>query len=422
MKEHDFICNNLARQLTVVFASHTYIGSPFVVGSHHLANQFAKMGHTVFHLSTPISPAHLLKVNGSSCRVRFANWLKGGERRNRVINYVPFTFIPWNIAKYYHRKNLMYSACWPPLPRKIKQYGIREIDLLLIDQYSFVGLEELIRPKVSIYRATDLYSEMGNDQRIDQLEEQLVQRADGIIATSAPVLKQLRRYNAAKPWLLLENGVDFAHFYHKSDPPSPLSGLGGPIAIYAGALDDRLDRAALKFLATALPELQLVLIGPCNAKDRGYFQACSNVHLLGQVDYAELPYYLNYATFGLLPLSDHPANEGRSPMKLYEYAASGLPVIARHTKELGRREERHVHLYKSLEELIGQARQLMKHAGSAALDRESICQSAHIHSWESKAEQLIDFAEGIARNTGSPDKLLSGSGALQESLASSSSG
>lgn len=412
---------NSSRKLTIVFASHTYIGSPFVVGSHHLANQFAEKGHTVFHLSTPVSPAHLLKFHGNTYKDRFVNWFKGGERRNHVINYVPFTFIPWNIAKYYRRKNLMYSGCWPKIPRKMKQYGISGIDLLLIDQYSFIGLEELIHPKVSIYRATDLYSQMGSDERIDQLEQQLVQRADGIVATSAPVLSHLRRHNEAKPWLLLENGVDFDHFYNKNIPPSFLKGLSGPKAIYAGALDDRLDRAALAALASSIPELQLVLIGPCGPEDRGYFEAYSNIHLLGKVDYAELPFYLNCADIGLLPLSDHPANEGRSPMKLYEYAASGLPVIARHTKELKRRDERHIHLYSSVEELIGHARKLIMHTRAGA-DREAIRRSAQAHSWGKKAEQLIDFAEEIAEKGGSPQQPLLGSSGLQDGLAPSSSG
>ncbi len=36
----------------------------------------------------------------------------------------------------------------------------------------------------------------------------------------------------------------------------------------------------------------------------------------------------------MLPLSEHPTNAGRSPMKLYEYLAAGLRVVARRTPAL----------------------------------------------------------------------------------------
>ena len=48
---------------------------------------------------------------------------------------------------------------------------------------------------------------------------------------------------------------------------------------------------------------------------------------------------------GLLPLSDDPANDGRSPMKLYEYLAAGLNVLCRSTTALAASAIGDVHCY-----------------------------------------------------------------------------
>lgn len=386
------------KKLTVVFASHTYIGSPFVVGSHHLANSLSDLGHTVFHMSTPVSPAHLVKIKGSTYKARFANWLRGGEVKNRVINYVPFTLIPWNIAKYYRRKNLMYSGCFPQIPSKLKQYGLQQVDLLLIDQYSFIGMEKLVKPAVSIYRATDLYSQMGNDSRIEELEKQMIESVDGIIGTSLPVISNLRKHNEKKPWLLLENGVDYNHFYNKNKLPAEFENLNGPKAIYIGAIDDRLDREAIRSLSKSMPQLNIILIGPCEPADRQYFQSMANVYLLGEVEYANIPYYLNHSDVALLPLSDHPANEGRSPMKLYEYAASGLPVVSKKTKELSRRKEDFVFFYDNHSEIASTVEKIVDYK---QYYRDRILHSAKQHSWTYKAEEIIRFARELSsKHTG----------------------
>ena len=56
--------------------------------------------------------------------------------------------------------------------------------------------------------------------------------------------------------------------------------------------------------------------------------ALRNVVFEGQVAYEELPAVLHAARVGLMPFIDSRVNRGRSPMKLYEYLAAGLNVVA----------------------------------------------------------------------------------------------
>jgi glycosyltransferase involved in cell wall biosynthesis len=90
-------------------------------------------------------------------------------------------------------------------------------------------------------------------------------------------------------------------------------------------------------LAAARPDVEFVIIGSGTGVPALVAAAMRNVHLLGPRPYALLPAYLQHARAGLLPLNDHPANAGRSPMKLYEYAAAGIPVLASRTEDLARR-------------------------------------------------------------------------------------
>ncbi|HKY01500.1 MAG TPA: glycosyltransferase, partial [Burkholderiales bacterium] len=171
-------------------------------------------------------------------------------------------------------------------------------------------------------------------------------------------------------------------------PPPEYADLPGPRAVYAGALDDRFDFEQMHALAQ-LP-LQIVLIGPATPNASGVLGSLPNVHLLGPRPYRSLPGYLQHAQIGLLPLTRHPANEGRSPMKLFEYGAAGLPVIASATRELKRRALPFVRLAENSESFIEHARELIE----AEATRVELAKIARQHSaayaWAGRAQLLLD--------------------------------
>ena len=87
--------------MNVVFLSHTAMGGAFVVGSHHLATAFAAAGHSVTHLSAPVSIPHFaLAMGGGFTRTRVLRWLRGGEYFNGVQDVVPLSLIPWRAARH----------------------------------------------------------------------------------------------------------------------------------------------------------------------------------------------------------------------------------------------------------------------------------------------------------------------------------
>jgi len=54
----------------------------------------------------------------------------------------------------------------------------------------------------------------------------------------------------------------------------------------------------------------------------------ARVHWLGRKTYAELPRYVRGFDVGLIPFTVTPLTLAASPTKLFEYLASGLPVVS----------------------------------------------------------------------------------------------
>jgi glycosyltransferase involved in cell wall biosynthesis len=52
------------------------------------------------------------------------------------------------------------------------------------------------------------------------------------------------------------------------------------------------------------------------------------VHVVGQLSFDELRSYLRYADVGLVPYTPSDFNAASRPLKIYDYLAAGLPVLA----------------------------------------------------------------------------------------------
>lgn len=289
----------------ILFLSHSHVFGPFRVGSHHYARTLARGGAEVVHLSTPISLAH--RVTGRVARDAVAAVPRGPYRdADGVTHLVPRTMLPRPYGRF-------------RVARELASHGIHpHFDAVLIDQPLL--WDDTVRglaPRL-VYRPTDLYPS-GVKHR---LQQQIVTAADGVVATSAEVLRELGPFGL--PTLVLENGVDAARFMPPDDPAAPRP----TVCVYVGALDARFDWGQVDAWARAHPDARFVLAGPTEAPPAGL---PANVDVFGAVTYERLPALLHDARVGLLPLSDDPLNAGRSPMKLYEYLAAGLAVVARAT-------------------------------------------------------------------------------------------
>lgn len=381
--------------MKILFLSHTPIGGSFVVGSHHLAKEFVQIGHEVAHLSPPVTPAHLLFIKKPFERQRFKRWLSQGALINGVHDLIPASFLPWGLARRIGKPFFTFGQAVNASALKLLvKHGFNQPDLIFIDEPRLGFLLNSFPKARIIYRPTDLYAEIRNDLSILDAEHEVIQRSHAFIATSQPVAEHLQTLGV-KDVLVIENGVELNHFMNGPDFDVDAELPSSPRAVYAGALDHRFGVDSIIEAAKLNPNLSFVLIGPANAIIRKAFENSTNIVLLGSVPYERLPSYLRRCQVALLPLSNDPSNRGRSPMKLFEYAALGLPVIATQTEELARRNLPFVSL--AQDPIIFAAEVSKAIYGQSKNEIASVAQECALsQAWRTKCEHALHYAMGTA--------------------------
>ena len=329
-------------QKRLLMASSNYWYSPLQVGSHHLARGFVRAGWDVAFISDPISPWHLLGRNRKDLRIRYGTYASGGRTdcNGRLWTYVPGAMVTPNnqpllksqwVAKQWSR----FSR--PRLTDILRRQGFGEVDLLYCDSVIHQGWLHRIRSRKSLYRITDNISGFAKSTpAVLELEQALARQVD-LVVYAARSLEEYVKVFAPRRMAYLPNGVNYAHFSQSARPvPVEYEDIPRPIALYVGAMDFWFDYRLMDEVASRMPAVSFVFIGPEElAKQR--LRSQPNVYLLGRRSYADLPPYMHHADVGLIPFDvAHHAELVRSihPLKLYEYFACGLPVVAVEWEEL----------------------------------------------------------------------------------------
>lgn len=365
--------------MKIAFLSHSPDTGTFKVGSHHFAREFAQAGHQVVHVSTAISILHALKLRDAGIRYRFRLALGGGRLdRSGVLHLVPLSLLPtgsrltnWLGKRYVNR-----------IKSRMNQHLGGAPDVAIVDQVKLWDGLRTLNPARKIYRPTDVHF----DEFTVGLEQQFLAEADALVATSPVVLEHMRQLAGRSiPTLLVENGVDVPHFRTAARVPwSERSGF-----VYVGALDARFDWEAVVKLAASLPDHPVRVVGP--APDSIPVSLPSNVDMIGPVAYDRVPEELGKCQVGILPMSSHPGNAGRSPMKFYEYLAAGLWVIATSSPALESRDLAGALLVSQDGSWDAAAQESI--ARAAAGPNTTGAAVAESFSWTGRAELLESFLE-----------------------------
>ncbi|MBI4786963.1 MAG: sugar transferase [Chloroflexi bacterium] len=198
---------------------------------------------------------------------------------------------------------------------------------------SLVGLVGRFGEKLVVYHCIDQHAANPNvpARQVAAWEQQLLQTADVVFASSSTLFEAKRAFNANT--FYLPNVADTEHFARACRVADDLQEIPRPIAGFVGNITAyKLDFDLLAAVAQAKPEWSFVLIGPIGRGDPSTkisnLQTLTNVHFLGERPYADLPRYVKGFDACLIPFKQNDSTRGSLPMKFFEYLAAGKPVVA----------------------------------------------------------------------------------------------
>jgi glycosyltransferase involved in cell wall biosynthesis len=150
-------------------------------------------------------------------------------------------------------------------------------------------------------------------------------------------------FRAQKTIQYIPNGIDLQRFNHMDAERNRVRlGLQGRVIGTLGNHENPLELHKVIEAAKALEHTKLNFIiagrgAAVNvAKEHAKTAKLSNVRFFGYVDPSDMPNMLAAFDVGLCPYTKTKMDEARSPMRLFAYAAAGLPTVSTDLEEVRR--------------------------------------------------------------------------------------
>lgn len=224
--------------------------------------------------------------------------------------------------------------------RWLRAQLVRAIPALREEEYQlWIGAPNLAalvllattRPRRVIFDCMDRYEEFhpGADHaRIMSAANTVLRSADVVFAASVPLAQELAGKHDHV--VFAPNGVDDRHFAVAM--PRSLwqrrRTQAAKVIGFHGTLGEWLDYELLAALARERPAWRWVFVGPVHAAGARRLFALDNVQHRPKVPYEELPHRLAEFDVGVIPFARNRLTDAALPVKLGEYLAAGLPVVA----------------------------------------------------------------------------------------------
>jgi len=302
------------------FAPHS--GGAVIVATE-IANNLAKLGHQVTVL-TPDLP-------------------QSGQRYEPEMNSRVRVIRVETPSK----TNLKVAArrCKSNLEKKGRELGKKEkYDFVLTIFHPFhlvpnaaiscannLGIPSIIKVDDAIYeKSSGIKSIQRKIEKI--ISTRSLSKASKILVSNTPskeIMKSYYKINEEKI-SIVPNGVDLSFFKTKNRDPNKIVFSG--VMYHHRGLDVLLDAAPN--IVKEVPETKLVLLGdgPEMKKLKEIVRQNnleSNIEFKGWIDRKDIPEHLSNASIGIGPLKRTTVTENALPIKVLEYMASSLPIIAK---------------------------------------------------------------------------------------------
>jgi glycosyltransferase involved in cell wall biosynthesis len=231
---------------------------------------------------------------------------------------------------------------------------------------------------------------------VAQDDDVLTRRADAVMVVSAH-LYELKQ-SAARQIYLIPNGVDARRYFPVSLrqlPPHPMTrDWPHPVLGHTGTLQpQRSDVDLIITVARAFPQGTVALVGPDSLDEdsRRRLTGEPNIRLTGPVDHAQVPFVMSAFDVCLVPHRVTAFSDSQCPLKLFEYLAAGLPIVA--TSVAGFRD------YPDLVHLGDGEQAFIAAIGAALSESPELSrrrrEAAMAHTWESRLDLFVEVLRSL---------------------------
>ena len=153
----------------------------------------------------------------------------------------------------------------------------------------------------------------------------LMETAHVVTASSQELVE--RHHSERADIILAENGVDTSRF----KPDGGRQDLGrSPVIGYHGAIAHWFDFELLRDVASARPEWTFPIVGPVrpDVSEQAGAIGLPNVHFLGERGPDDIGSFVRSFDVGVVWFKVNRLTEGVSPLKVYEWLASGVAAVS----------------------------------------------------------------------------------------------
>lgn len=219
---------------------------------------------------------------------------------------------------------------------KIKKHKFKNINLWCYSPTACDIVDKIKKDKL-IYDCVDRHSGYGglmNVEVVDNMEKDLAIKSDIVFSTAIGLYETLVNYN--KNSHMIPNGCAYelfskAHF-EKFETPIELKDVKGKVLGFVGMLQECIDYDLIEKIAKERPFDTIIFIGrTLPGVDIEYLKKYPNIIFKGLIPQKDLPAYISKFDLCLNTFKEGKLSKDVSPLKFYEYLATGKPIVS--TKE-----------------------------------------------------------------------------------------
>ena len=220
--------------------------------------------------------------------------------------------------------------------KKMREHGFGDETVLWCYSPSSCDIVEQVPHSSLVYDCVDRHSAYKGHitpEVVDGMERDLAKPADQVFATAVGLAETLEKINPTTK--MIPNGAAYEIFSRVQTEKDTLRGpedmkdLKHPVYGFVGMLQECIDYALIEKLAKERPDATIFLIGrTLPGVDLSHLKQYKNIVFHGLVPQPELPAYLSQMDVCLNVFRAGALSKDVSPLKFYEYLATGKPVVS----------------------------------------------------------------------------------------------